>query len=1314
MFKRRKRNRNDDVDEQQSNSQEPRTRRRLKRLRRWPYILLMLVAFVFFLPNLVGWLGLHQAAINYFAADVRGSIQVDHFSAGWLQPVELSGVRVIDDEQQTVLTADSISTDKTMFALATGNDYGVVQINHPVVYVQMSPNSSNLEDTFVNYLRPATETETPADTAEPSTGAMPKVQLNIVDGQVLLAGMDTRRSWQLDSINGRVQTGSAEAPMLAELAARVTPQTFDDQGQPTLLSPGALTLISHVDAGSSQLTFDSIDVALETKRLPMSSIGPALERILGPTAVSGILTGSLQGNFSTSDQSVAISVKDIDCREAFFACPSLIKQDQIQIQSMICNGDLQLTPRLVSANEFRLKSDLGRLRANGNFDIQQISQLGTNGRLLDSPFEMDGQLDLAGLIAMLPSTLKLHKDLDVQSGNVTFQVNSQNANGTRRLVVNMDTANLAASRAGKQIVWAKPLRLVGTIAEQNQQLSIESVRCESDFLNITGQGDLREAQFDVDGDLQLLTERVGQFVDLGGTSLAGLMKGQIGWRLVGDSVATNANNSLQESPIQITGNFAINNPVIETADLPRWAPKEIQIGLTGVGLTKQLPNQSTALELHEGRVQMDLGSEQAIAVLAHPIADAFTSEVWQAQCQATGNFNRWLAHLKNFVDLGPINGDGQMSLRSNVTLGPQDIQFGTTEYRFNDFRFAGYGIQTAESSVEGSLNGKYVYRTGVLEIPSLEVVADSISARGQNLVISYPNQLRIDGNVAYRANVNRVADWIEMSPTEESIFWFGDAQGTVNFASDATGINMTIDSDITDMAAATQVLASPSPTSLVQNASTAKRQWNAIWQDANVKLTGAVKVNHNFDALTFTNAAVQCSSLSGIISGKVDDLYRSMDMDVTGAWQPDWNKINGLLDEMTGGSLKFTGTRAQRFTIRGPLFVVGSPNNSEQPGFNANTPENSITQAPTPWVPKTLFANATVGWDAGEILGLPVGSTDFRLALNESVAQLSTDGIPFAGGTVQMAPTIDLRTVSPELKLDRTRIVDNVQLRPDTARKWLKYVAPLAAEATSAEGNLTIDIDVATVPLLAPEDMQATGTVRLTQAAIGAGPLAEQLLDSVKQIRKLLKPEAEDRNVKTSLQLKDQAVPFLVQDGRVYHKQVDFSHKDVSIRTSGSVGFDQSLQMTAMIPIADDWIDGEKYLAGLKGQSITIPIGGTVTQPQIDKSMVAKLSQDLIKQAAASAAQQAVQEKLTPKINQYQQKFNDKINGGLNKLQGKFQESLNKNLGLDKLGIGAGNESGGGLQNLLPGQQPPASGQQPPTKTNPKDLLKKGLSDLFK
>ena len=1259
--------------------------------RRWPYYLLILLAFVFFLPNLIGWFGLHQVAINYAAADFRGDIQVEKFSAGWLQPVELSGVRVVDDQQQLLFEADSIQTSSKLLKLLNATDYGQVSVNQPVVWVQMRPGSSNIEDAIVNYLTP---TANPDDSpVEASSASLPKVQLNVNEGKVVLTGLDQSQAWQIDALNGRVQVGDASAPVVAEIAARVTPQVFDAQGQWVPKQSGAMTMVSQVDAGASQLAFESVDVAIETKQLPLSFLGPLLERVVGASQVEGAMTGSLQGNYSGSDHSVAVHADQLNCQNIVFASPALINEDRVHISNLVCDGDVQATPRLVSAGEFSLNSDLGNLRADGHFDVQQISQLGNNGRLLDSPFEMNGKLDLGQVIRMLPSTLQLHRDLDVRSGTVTFQVNSQNNGGTRRLVVNVDTANLAANRAGQSIVWAKPLRLVGTIAETNQQLTIENVRCESEFLNIEGRGDLRAAEFVVAGDLQKLTQRVGQFVDLSGTTMQGLLQGKLDWKLIdATGGATTSLANLNNLPIQIGGNFSIANPVVETPLLPRWASKEVNVNLAGVGIARQADGQSMALQLDQGRVQLDIGTERATAVLAQPVADAFTAQQWHAVCEASGNVGRWLAHLQNFVDLGPINGNGDLALKSNVTLGPTDIQFQGAKYQFTDFVFAGYGVKAAESTVAGDLAGRYVYETGMVEIPEMTVAADSVSARGRDLNLGYTNQLQVAGDVAFRANVNRVADWFELSPTNESIFWFGDAEGVVRLDSDVNGISLVIESDVNDMAAATQTVDLQAANGPVRNVAAGQRQWTALWQDAKVRLSGGVKLNHNFDAVTFNKTAIQASSLSGVVTGSISDLYETMNVDISGAWQPDWNQINGLLAELAGGAVKFSGTKAQEFTIRGPLFAA-----------NAGS---------TAWVPNDLFANASLHVESGELLDLAVGQTDFSVALNQGIAQISTEGIPFAGGSVKLAPVIDLRTASPELKMERVRIIDQVQLRPETARKWLKYVAPLVADATSAQGSLTVDIDSVTVPMLDAEEMTASGTIHLSQTAVGAGPLAEQLLGSILEIRKVLKPESEEKTVRTSIEIKDQSVPFVVQDGRVYHKQLEFAHKELTVRTSGSVGFDQDLQMNAVIPIDDDWIDGNKYLAGLKGQSITLPITGTVSKPLIDKAMVNQLSQDLLRKTASAAAQSAVQEKLTPKINEYQQKFNQKLNGGFNKLQGKLQEGLNKNLNLDKLGIGGGDGGGGLLPNLIPNQLVPGQQQGTSPKPDPQELLK-GIGNLF-
>jgi hypothetical protein len=105
----------------------------------------------------------------------------------------------------------------------------------------------------------------------------------------------------------------------------------------------------------------------------------------------------------------------------------------------------------------------------------------------------------------------------------------------------------------------------------------------------------------------------------------------------------------------------------------------------------------------------------------------------------------------------------------------------------------------------------------------------------------------------------------------------------------------------------------------------------------------------------------------------------------------------------------------------------------------------------------------------------------------------------------------------------------------------------------------------------------------------------------------------------TLLTVQDQQVNFRVVDGRVFHQGMQFQVGDVVMQTEGSVGFDQTVALVVNVPIQDKWIDGQALLVALKGQSIKIPISGTLTQPRMDQSAVAGLSQQLLQGAAQQA-----------------------------------------------------------------------------------------------
>jgi len=87
----------------------------------------------------------------------------------------------------------------------------------------------------------------------------------------------------------------------------------------------------------------------------------------------------------------------------------------------------------------------------------------------------------------------------------------------------------------------------------------------------------------------------------------------------------------------------------------------------------------------------------------------------------------------------------------------------------------------------------------------------------------------------------------------------------------------------------------------------------------------------------------------------------------------------------------------------------------------------------------------------------------------------------------------------------------------------------------------------------------------------------------------------------------------------VYHQNMEFQIGDISLRSQGSVGFDQTVSLTLQIPIQDAWVAKEPVLAGLKGQSLQVPVGGTLTHPQMDQRALAQLTGQLIQKGAGQA-----------------------------------------------------------------------------------------------
>jgi len=1279
-----------------------------RRRRRWPYILLLLLVLILILPNVVTLMGLEQRAVNMFTGDLNGQLKIGRASTGWFQPLTLKNVSLLDANQQPVVSIAEVKSSKRLWSFASsamGNlgsaDYGHFELTQPVVNLQLRKNGSNLEDVLENYLAASPD----QNTQQPSSNSsmdLPRASVSIIDGTASITSAASQGAWSVDQLNVNAQVKSPDAAVASSLQCRVTPFSVDASGTPTPQGSGNIDLVATLDPGQTKLLMKSVDVTVQSQTLPLSILGPLAERVVGPTAVAGNLDCHLKASYDLQSSHVQATVESMNLAELQLASTEMLGDDVFRLTSANAVGKINLSPSTLWADQFQFNSDVGRVQANGQFEIADVNRLAAGGQLPESNFQMQGNLDLARLMRMLPATFHTHQDLQLQSGVANFQIGSQQ----RQLLMNVDMADLKARRGGQEIVWQEPINLSGVLASDQTGLALKKVQCQTDFLTIVGNANMSEGVFDFKGDLNLLTKRVSQFVDLQQMALGGNLNGKFGWQLRGNPNGNNAAAMIHDRPIDMIGSFVVANPLVTMPGLPDWKQDRATIQLEAV-----LHALSTGqFRVDSGVVNADLGNERVAIALAQPIPDVAAHTDWNFNARAQGDAGGYLRHVQNFVDLGEITAGGNLDLNTSIALSGNKLILSGLNYTLQQPQFEGYGLIIREPQVTGAGNLQYDLNSGVIDIADTTFSSSALSANGQNLQIIANDNIQVNGDVALRANVNRIADWLQLSPTDDSVFLFGDAEGTVRLASDANGIGGVVNMKIKDLTAATKTTNTGQAVGGFQTVSH-QSGMTPVWTESQVGVTGAIRLANDFDAIALEQMQLTSNTVSANASGSIGELSGRLLTDLNGVWNPNWDLVNSLLDVYTGRTVRLSGTGEQPFVVRGPIF------------------ENPTGGAPAPFISPNLQASTRVAWAGGQVLDLPIGQSTTEIIVDQGVVSTTISPTTFSGGQVQVSPQIDLRSSEPVLYLAKQRILDSVQMTPETCASALKYINPLAAGATAAEGTFSIDSDGVQMPLYDPMKLRARATVTLQNVVVSAGPMAEQLIASAQQLQTIIRPDKvnSERDYNTWLRMSEQTIPVSVENGRVYHEGIKFSHDDIRIETSGSVGLDQTVNMVARIPIPDDWLTSSEYLDGLKGQAISIPITGTVSRPVLDQQAIRNFSGQLAKAAAGDAFNKVIGDKVAPKISQYQNQLNEKLGGEINKVQSKLQSQLQENLGnklQENLGGALQQQIQGRLGGFLGGgtQAPAAAtGQGVPAtpaasgsaQPNLESELIKGIGNLF-
>ncbi len=363
------------------------------------------------------------------------------------------------------------------------------------------------------------------------------------------------------------------------------------------------------------------------------------------------------------------------------------------------------------------------------------------------------------------------------------------------------------------------------------------------------------------------------------------------------------------------------------------------------------------------------------------------------------------------------------------------------------------------------------------------------------------------------------------------------------------------------------------------------------WAEPTLRLELDGSYTESTDTLALTAAKLERPGLQLAVAGTITKFDTTTEASLTGSTTYDMAKLTPKLRELLGGNFAAEGKGSK------PVALAGSLTPPRKPG--AKEPPNVFG---------SLTAELGFGWNSLHAYGFEMGAGELRTKLADGTARVTPVVATFGGGKVTLAPTIHLDPAPGEVTFAKGMLVEKAKLTPAACAGAVGYALPVIANAGQAEGEISVLLDENHIPLGNPRKAKVKGTVTIHKATVSAGPV-------VTEIAKLLGADGA-----TMTLANEQAVPVRVENGRVYHENLGLKIGAYTINTTGSVGFDSTLDLVADVPIPGG-LPGFKNTPALakvlSGKRVQVPVKGTLAAPMLDarafQFAVAKLAQDAAK-----------------------------------------------------------------------------------------------------
>ncbi len=266
-----------------------------------------------------------------------------------------------------------------------------------------------------------------------------------------------------------------------------------------------------------------------------------------------------------------------------------------------------------------------------------------------------------------------------------------------------------------------------------------------------------------------------------------------------------------------------------------------------------------------------------------------------------------------------------------------------------------------------------------------------------------------------------------------------------------------------------------------------------------------------------------------------------------------------------------------------------------------------------------LTASMVVQWDRAAGYGLVSQQGQVQIAYRAGEIIPTPIQVNVNGGKLLRLPTIDLNSTPVIVRFQAGPMLENVQLEEEICRNWLKYVSPTLADATTVEGQLSLQMDAGVYVPANPELSTLSGKLTISQGKVRPGPLASQVIGNVAQLEQLVtRVGLKDIREATLMEIPHEETKFLMKEGIVYHDQFGVMIRNMRVVTTGWVALDQRIGMKVAMLIPDKWVaDAGPILQALRGEAIELLVSGTLHEPQVDGRPIAEFGKRIGAKAAS-------------------------------------------------------------------------------------------------